>query len=90
MNLYDLAFDFPEAHAIRKDDAIYYAFFAQGVDEGYSGPIQLRGLDEAKKYRVVDYVENRILGEVTASNPILQIQMRGSILLKAILMEAEK
>jgi alpha-galactosidase len=27
MNLYDIGFDYPEAHAIKKDDIFYYAFY---------------------------------------------------------------
>jgi alpha-galactosidase len=78
LNLYDMAFDFPEAHAIRKDDSIYYAFFA----EEYSGQIHLRGLDESKKYRIIDYVEERTLGEVPGTKPYLEVKLRGALLIK--------
>lgn len=90
LNLYDLAFDFPEAHAIRKDDAIYYAFFAHSADKSYSGQIQLRGLDEAKKYQVLDYVEDQILGEVRGNSPFIQIEMNGAVLLKVTPLEIQK
>jgi alpha-galactosidase len=90
LNLYDMAFDFPEAHAIRKDDSIYYAFFAQNMKESFSGQIQLRGLDEAKRYQVQDYVEGRILGEVAGSNPSMHIEMRGATLLKVAPVEMRK
>lgn len=90
LNLYDMAFDFPEAHAIRKDDSIYYAFFAQNMNESFSGQIQLRGLDEAKRYQVQDYVEGRILGEVAGSNPSMHIEMRGAALLKVTPVEMRK
>jgi alpha-galactosidase len=83
LNLYDLAFDFPEAHAIRIDDQIYYAFFAHSLDEKYSGEIQLRGLDESKKYQIMDYVAGRSFGEVNGSNPRLQVEISGSLLLNA-------
>lgn len=36
--LYDIGFDLPEAHVIRKDQELYYAFFASL----WSGPIELR------------------------------------------------
>jgi alpha-galactosidase len=90
LNLYDLAFDFPEAHAIRKDDSMYYAFFAHSMDQGYSGEIQLRGLDETQKYRVQDYVEDRILGEINGSAPSLQVEMKGALLLKVTPVETQK
>ena len=38
--LYDIGFDKPEAHAIAKDGAMYYAFYA----EQWNGKVQLRGL----------------------------------------------
>ncbi len=60
LNLYDISYDKPESHAIRKADVVYYGFYA---DE-WRGPLELRGL-RAGSYRVVDYVENRELGTVT-------------------------
>jgi alpha-galactosidase len=90
LNLYDMAFDFPEAHAIWKDGSIYYAFFAQSMDEIYSGQIQLRGLDATKRYQVQDYVEGRILGDVTGPNPFIQIEMIGTALIKATPKEMQK
>jgi len=85
-----LAFDFPEAHIIRKADKMYYAFFTHHMDESYTGELQLRGLDEAQKYQVQDYVEGRILGEVTGSNPHLRVEMRGALLLCVTPMEVNK
>jgi alpha-galactosidase len=87
LNLYDLAFDFPEAHAIRKADKTYYAFFAHSMDENYAGELQLRGLDAAQKYQVQDYVDGRVLGEVTGSDSHLHVEMRGALLLCATPME---
>ena len=42
--LYDIGFDRPEAHAIRKGDTLYYAFFAPRHD----GVVELRGLAPGK------------------------------------------
>jgi alpha-galactosidase len=83
LNLYDLAFDFPEAYAIRKNGAMYYAFFA----EKYSGQIHLRGLNKNKKYQVRDYVAGRMIDEVNGSNPYVNIEMRGALLIKVNPME---
>jgi alpha-galactosidase len=58
-NLYDIGFDFPETHVIRKDQELYYAFFASH----WTGPIELRGLQD-RTYRVIDYVNNQDLGRV--------------------------
>jgi alpha-galactosidase len=90
LNLYDLAFDYPEAHAIRKADKMYYAFFAHRMDEHYVSEIQLRGLDEARKYQVADYVAGRVLGEVAGSDPRLQVEMHGALLLSVTPMEANR
>jgi len=88
LNLYDLAFDFPEAHAIRKDGAVYYGFFCHKLEEQYSGEIELRGLDRTKTYQVLDYVAGRKLGEITGTNPHMKIELRGSLLLKLTPVEA--
>ena len=90
LNLYDLAFDFPEAHAIRKADKIYYAFFTHGMDENHAGNIQLRGLNPAQKYQVEDYVEGRLLGEVTGPDASLNVEMNGALLLRVTPMEADQ
>jgi len=37
LNLYDIAFDKPEAHVIAKDGKIYYAFYASEWDGGSIG-----------------------------------------------------
>jgi alpha-galactosidase len=58
-DLYDIGFDRPEAHVIRKGDEMYYAFFARH----WSGPIELRGLQD-RNYRVINYVDNRDLGSI--------------------------
>ena len=82
LNLYDLAFDFPETHAIRKDGEMYYGFFCPTLREKYAGKIELRGLDEAKTYQVLDYVDGRILGSITGANPYIKVKMQGALLLK--------
>jgi alpha-galactosidase len=57
--LYDIGFDLPEAHAIRKDKKMYYAFFAGN----WKGTLELRGLDD-QPYHVVDYVDGKDFGIV--------------------------
>jgi alpha-galactosidase len=90
LNLYDLAFDYPESHAIRKDDDIYYAFFAQNMNENFSGRLQLRGLDESKKYQVLDYVQDQTLGEVSGNDPFVYVEVNGALLLKVTPVEVGK
>ena len=42
--LYDIGFDRPETHVVRKVAAFYYAF----LREAFRGPVELRGLERAR------------------------------------------
>ena len=76
--LYDIGFDRPEAHAIRKDDRLYYAFYAPR----WTGAIELRGLQPVG-YRVRDYVAGRDLGLVKGPVATLPVEFRKHLLLEA-------
>lgn len=76
--LYDLGFDKPETHAIRKDGKMYYAFFAPR----WQGKVVLRGLT-ARPYRVTDYVEGKDLGTVRGPNAPLEVRFEQHLLLEA-------
>ncbi len=80
LNLYDLAFDFPEAHALRKGRRIYYAFFTPGV---YGETVELRGLEPDRSYRVVDYVHDEVLGTVTGPTGRLPVSFMRYLLVYA-------
>ncbi len=67
--LYDIGFDVPETHVIRKDQTMYYAFFAKQ----WKGPVELRGLED-RNYSVVDYVTGKNLGTVSGHNAHLPIE----------------
>jgi alpha-galactosidase len=77
-DLYDIGFDRPEAHVIRKGQELYYAFFAPK----WSGPIELRGL-EGRAYRVVDYVNNKDLGKVHGPTARIAAEFNQHLLLEA-------
>jgi alpha-galactosidase len=87
-NLYVYGYDVPEAYAIEKDGAMYYAFFAPGGDsnksvpQNWSGEVELRGL-EPGKYHVVDYVNNKDFGVVTAPDARLKVDFNDHLLLEA-------
>jgi hypothetical protein len=36
----------PEGHVVRKDDRLYYAFYASGENGKFEGTLELRGLEE--------------------------------------------
>ncbi|MFH1068113.1 MAG: alpha-galactosidase [Candidatus Glassbacteria bacterium] len=80
LNLYDIAFDRPEGHVVRKDGRLYYAFFAERWPR--TRPLELRGLDPGKRYRVTDYVNQVDLGIVIGSQPLLQRAFAGNLLLE--------
>ena len=82
LNLYDLAFDRPEAHAIRYDGKLYYAFYTNKPGQKFSGKITLRGL-EPKEYQILDYVEDRLLGTVKGQTAELEVDFTSHLLLEA-------
>ena len=58
--LYDIGFDRPEVHVVEKDHVLHYGVFAKGA---FRGALELRGLAPGR-YRIVDYVAKKALGEV--------------------------
>ena len=76
--LYDIGFDKPETHVIRKEASMYYAFYAPH----WQGTVQLRGLSSAA-YRVTDYVNHRDLGTVQGPNAELNVEFDKYLLIEA-------
>lgn len=77
--LYDIGFDAPEAHAIAKDGAMYYAFYAPR----WSGQLELRGLGSGR-YRVRDMFNGNDMGTVDAASNRLAAGFEGFLLLQAV------
>jgi alpha-galactosidase len=84
-NLYVYGYDVPEGYAIEKDGAMYYAFFAPDrkntKPDVWAGEIELRGLAPGK-YHVVDYVNGKDLGFVTAPNARLNASFSDDLLIE--------
>jgi alpha-galactosidase len=76
--LYDLGFDRPEAHAIRKNGNMYYAFYAPQ----WSGKLELRGL-EKRAYRLTNYETGEALGTVRGPVATWTAQFEKHLLLEA-------
>jgi alpha-galactosidase len=76
--LYDIGFDLPESHVIRKDDKMYYAFFAGN----WRGAVELRGLGD-RAYHVIDYVEGKDFGIVRGPVAHLWVNFSKHLLLEA-------
>jgi alpha-galactosidase len=77
-DLYDIGFDRPETHAIRKADGMYYAFYAPE----FQGKVELRGL-EHRTYVVRDIENNRELGALRGPKASLDVQFTKHLLLEA-------
>jgi alpha-galactosidase len=75
--LYDIGFDAPETHVIRKNQTMYYAFFAKQ----WKGPIALRGLED-RNYSVEDYVTGKSFGTVSGQNAHLPVEFQEHLLLE--------
>ncbi len=76
--LYDIGFDRPEAHAIRKEGKMYYSYFAPE----FQGKVELRGL-EARKYQVVDYETGKEYGTVQGPTATLEATFKHHLMLEA-------
>ena len=81
VNLYDLAFDRPEVHVLRKGRDLYYGIFAD-VWPRDKYKIELRGLDKDMTYEVYDYANRRALGTVKGEKPLLNMAFKESLLLR--------
>lgn len=77
-DLYDIGFDKPETHCIRKDGVLYYALYAPE----WNGDVALRGLG-AGQYEITDYVNNERLGVVNGPPGKLHVVFRHALLVKA-------
>jgi alpha-galactosidase len=76
--LYDIGFDLPETHAIRKNETMYYAFFARQ----WHGSIELRGLQD-RNYRLTDYVNSKSLGTVHGPTARISTAFNQHLLIEA-------
>ena len=83
LNLYDIAYDVPEGHVIRKGDHLYYGFYTPEAGGHFEGTIELRGL-EGRTYRLSDYVNGQDLGTVKGPTATLQVAFEGSLLIEAV------
>ena len=76
--LYDIGYDIPETHVIRKADTLFYAFYAKS----WQGKLDLKGLSD-QPYKIIDYVENRDLGTIEPGKPGPEITFNKYLLLMA-------
>jgi len=84
LNLYDIRWETPEGHAIRKGDKFFYGFFTQIPGRNFTGTVQLRGLVAGREYQVLDYVRNQTLDHVVGPVAELPVKFSDGLLLVAI------
>jgi len=78
LNLYDIAYDLPETHVVKKDGILYYAFYAPK----WNDDVLFRGLED-KEYSIIDYVNNKELGMIRG-NGKLSVMFEDYLLVKAV------
>ena len=84
LNLYTWGYDYPEAHVIRQNDALYYAFYIDD-DPAFEGTLELRGLDPEKNYVAIEYAADEpVEFEVSGADPKIQVNFERSYLLKLV------
>jgi alpha-galactosidase len=81
-NLYVHGYDVPEAYAIEKGGRMFYAFYTPEPDRTWQGEVELRGLAPGR-HRVMDYENDREMGEVESARPRLAVRFTGHLLLEA-------
>jgi alpha-galactosidase len=81
-DLYDIAFDKPEAHVVQQAGRLHYAFYA----DRWQGPIALRGLG-AGGYKVRDYFNDRELGTVSGERATISVEFERFLLIEATPLE---
>jgi alpha-galactosidase len=79
LNLYDLAYDLPETHVIRKDSVLYYGMY----NKDWHGKVVLKGLQN-RSYTVRDYAANIVLGTVKGPVASLDVNFKNHLLLECI------
>jgi alpha-galactosidase len=78
--LYDIAFDRPETHVVRKGETLYYAFFAP---DSFVGTVRLRGLGR-HDYEVDRLPDDLELAVLSGTRPELSVSFRKSLMIKAV------
>jgi alpha-galactosidase len=76
--LYDIGYDVPETHVIRKSDTLFYAFYAKN----WEGKLSLKGLSD-QTYKIIDYANNKDLGIIEPGNSGLEVSFSNYLLVMA-------
>lgn len=80
LNLYDIAYDKPETHVIRKGDIYYYSFFSDG---NFKGVVKLRGLAKGK-YKVYNLDGHKLISVISSFHPEVNLNFNRYSILKVV------
>lgn len=86
-DLYSYGFDPYETYVVEKDGVMYYAFYKDGSKYSPTGypDIELKGLDPNKMYRIVDYVNDRVVAtNLMGDNAVFNTRFSDYLLVKAV------
>lgn len=86
-DLYSYGFDPYETYVVEKDGVMHYAFYRDGkrcLPNGYP-EIELKGLAPDKMYRIVDYVNNRVVAtNLMGDHAVFNTRFAKDLLVKAV------
>lgn len=80
LNLYDIAFDKPEIHVVKKEDELFYGIYADTWAKNVG--ITLRGLKKGISYSVYDYMNDKQFGTINGDNPVLNVDFTEHLLIR--------
>lgn len=86
-DLYSYGFDPYETYVVEKDGVMHYAFYRDGAKYAPTGnpTIELKGLNPDKMYRIVDYVNDRVIAtNLTGDDATFNFDFSNYLLVKAI------
>lgn len=74
VNVYNLGFEFPEGHALRRDDGVMFFTFAS--DLAWSGQVELRGLEPGTSYEVRELDTGALVAMAAGPEAAVAVTMR--------------
>ncbi|MGC9139877.1 alpha-galactosidase [Athalassotoga sp.] len=80
LNLYDMVFDFPETHVVRKGRRLYYSIFA----DNFSGKFELRGLSKSKEYEIFNCENDYKISTLKKGEKFVNLNFENHIFICAI------
>lgn len=89
-DLYSYGFDPYETYVVEQNGVMYYAFYRDGNKYQPTGnpSIELKGLDPSKMYRIVDYVNDRVVAtNLMGDEAVFDFTFSSYLLVKAVEIE---